>query len=89
MCAVIELSTGESSGGVLGEVQVTQHERRGHYRAEFEEDILGMQSGEFNYGRKRFSWPLAKALLLLTGQARCGRCSEPYRWSDIRVHRGS
>jgi hypothetical protein len=52
MCAAIELETPSVSGILLAEAQITQHERRGYYRAVFNEDILGERTGEFAYGHK-------------------------------------
>lgn len=52
LCAVIERATANSRGVELGSMQLLQTGRRGHYRTEFIEDILGARAGEFEYGCK-------------------------------------
>ncbi len=52
LCAVIERASVNSRGVELGTMQLVQTGQRGHYRAVFQEDILGERSSEFDYGCK-------------------------------------
>ena len=54
LCAVIERSTLDGSGVILGTATIAQLEgQRGHYTAIFDEDINGRHVGNFVYGTKR------------------------------------
>ncbi|RKJ94542.1 hypothetical protein [Alicycliphilus denitrificans] len=54
MCAVMERTTLDRTGVILGTATVTQLEgQRGHYTAILDEDINGRHVGHFVYGSKR------------------------------------
>lgn len=56
LCAVIERSTLDGNGVVLGTASILQlPEQRGHYSAILDEDINGQHVGHFTYGAKRLN----------------------------------
>lgn len=52
LCASVERITAKARGVEIATAEIQQADKRGHYRAVFEEDILGQRVGGFDYGCK-------------------------------------